>query len=132
MFKNYLKIAWRSLLRNKGLAFINIFGLAIGMAFALFISLWIQYETSFASIANLWILLSREFVLLMTLSGLIASPLAFWLMHDWLQKYDYRITINGWIFIVAGLVAVIIALFTVSTQAVKAALTNPVKALRKE
>src|SRR4051812_35956196 len=47
MLKNYFKIAWRSLLQNKGLAFINIFGLAIGMAFALLIGLWIQYETSF-------------------------------------------------------------------------------------
>src|SRR5688500_1605167 len=47
MLRNYFKIAWRSLLQNKGLAFINIFGLAIGMAFALLIGLWIQYETSF-------------------------------------------------------------------------------------
>src|SRR5688572_4676683 len=47
MFKNYFKTAWRSLLQNKGLAFLNIFGLAIGMAFALLIGLWIQHETSF-------------------------------------------------------------------------------------
>ena len=47
MLKNYFKIAWRNLLRNKGLSFINIFGLAIGMAFAMLIGLWIQYETSF-------------------------------------------------------------------------------------
>ena len=47
MFKNYFTVAWRNLLRNKGLSFINIFGLAIGMAFAMLIGLWIQYETSF-------------------------------------------------------------------------------------
>ena len=47
MFRNYFKIAWRSMIQNKGLAFINIFGLAIGMAFAILIGLWIKYETSF-------------------------------------------------------------------------------------
>ncbi|HEX6426501.1 MAG TPA: ABC transporter permease [Niastella sp.] len=85
-----------------------------------------------ASVANLWMLLSKEFVLLVILSSLIASPLALWLMHNWLQKYDYRISINGWVFAIAGLLAVIIALGTVSAQAVKAALANPVKALRSE
>ena len=85
-----------------------------------------------ASVANLWMLLSKEFVILVILSSLIASPLALWLMHDWLQKYDYRISINGWVFAVAGLLAVIIALGTVSAQAIKAAVANPVKALRNE
>ena len=85
-----------------------------------------------ASVANLWMLLSKEFVILVILACLIASPLAFWLMHNWLQKYDYRISINSWVFAIAGLLAVIIALFTVSAQAVKAALANPVKALRTE
>jgi ABC-type antimicrobial peptide transport system permease subunit len=85
-----------------------------------------------ASIANLWMLLSKEFVILVMVAGLIASPLALWLMHNWLQKYDYRIAINGWIFAIAILAAVIIALFTVSAQAIKAALLNPVKSLRTE
>jgi ABC-type antimicrobial peptide transport system permease subunit len=85
-----------------------------------------------ASVTNLWILLSKEFVWLVLLAGIIASPLAFWLMHDWLQKYDYRISIHGWVFVLAGLLAVLIALFTVSTQAIKAALTNPVRSLRTE
>jgi ABC-type antimicrobial peptide transport system permease subunit len=85
-----------------------------------------------ASVANLWMLLSKEFVLLVLLSSLIASPMALWLMQNWLQKYDYRISINGWVFAIAGLLAVIIALFTVSAQAVKAALANPVKSLRNE
>lgn len=85
-----------------------------------------------ASIANLWMLLSGEFVLLVIIAGLIASPLAYWLMHNWLQQYNYRINIQVWVFVIAGLLAVLIALLTVSTQAVKAALTNPVKALRTE
>jgi ABC-type antimicrobial peptide transport system permease subunit len=85
-----------------------------------------------ASVANLWMLLSKEFVLLVLLACIIASPLAFWIMNDWLQKYDYRISIEGWVFALAGLLAVLIALVTVSTQAVKAALANPVKSLRTE
>jgi ABC-type antimicrobial peptide transport system permease subunit len=85
-----------------------------------------------ASVTNLWMMQSKEFVLLVMLSGLIASPLSFWLMHDWLQKYEYRITIDAWIFALAGSMAVIIALFTVSIQAVKAALANPVNSLRNE
>ena len=85
-----------------------------------------------ASVTNLWMLLSKEFVLLVFLAALIASPLAFWLMHDWLLKYNYRINIQGWVFVLAGLLAVIITVFTVSTQAIKAALANPVKALRNE
>ncbi|HEY1202948.1 MAG TPA: ABC transporter permease, partial [Niastella sp.] len=63
-----------------------------------------------ASVANLWMLQSKEFLLLVMLAGVIASPLAFWLMHDWLQKYDYRITIKGWVFALAGSTAVMIAL----------------------
>ena len=85
-----------------------------------------------ASVTNLWMMQSKEFVLLVILAGLIASPLSFWLMHNWLQKYEYRIAIDGCIFALAGSIAVIIALFTVSTQAVKAALANPVNSLRNE
>ncbi|WP_205510936.1 ABC transporter permease [Longitalea arenae] len=85
-----------------------------------------------ASVANLWLLLSGEFVLLVIIAGLIASPLAFWLMQDWLQQYNYRISIQGWVFVLAGFLAVLIALFTVSTQAIKAALADPVKSLRSE
>ena len=85
-----------------------------------------------AGVANIWMLLSKEFVVLVLVAAVIASPLALWLMNDWLQKYDYRIAINGWVFVIAGLLALLIALFTVSSQAIKAALSNPVKALRSE
>jgi len=57
---------------------------------------------------------------------------AWWMMHNWLQDYDYRINISLWIFIAAGLLAILIALLTVSFQAIKAALSNPVKSLRTE
>ena len=85
-----------------------------------------------ASVANLWMLLSKEFVWLVLVGCSIASPLAFWLMKDWLQKYDYRIDISWWVFVLAGLLAFVIALLTVSTQAIKAAIANPVKSLRME
>jgi putative ABC transport system permease protein len=85
-----------------------------------------------ASVQSITGLLSREFLFLVGISCLIAFPIAWWLMHDWLQSYKYRIQISWWIFIDAGLLAILIALFTVSFQAVKAAVANPVKNLRTE
>jgi putative ABC transport system permease protein len=85
-----------------------------------------------ASVANLWLLLSKEFVVLVLVACVIASPLAFWLMSGWLEKYDYRISISVWMFVIAGILALLIALVTVSTQAIKAAIANPVKSLRTE
>jgi putative ABC transport system permease protein len=85
-----------------------------------------------ASLVNLWALLSKEFVWLVIIGCLIASPVAFLLMNNWLQGYEYRISIHWWVFLAAGVVALMIALITVSTQAVKAAVANPVKSLRSE
>jgi ABC-type antimicrobial peptide transport system permease subunit len=85
-----------------------------------------------ASVAGLAGLLSKDFLKLVIISCLVAFPIAFWIMHNWLQGYDYRITIQWWIFALAGLAAVLIAVITVSFQAVKAALMNPVKTLRSE
>jgi putative ABC transport system permease protein len=85
-----------------------------------------------ASLVNLWTLLSKEFVMLVLIGCVIASPIAFLLMNDWLQSYDYRISIKWWVFVVAAIVALVIALLTVSTQAVKAAVSNPVTSLRSE
>jgi len=85
-----------------------------------------------ASVANLWLLLSREFVLLVILAAVIASPLALWIMQHWLAQYDYRIGISWWVFVLAGVVSLLIALTTVSYQSVKAALINPVTSLRSE
>src|SRR5687767_14720306 len=110
---------------------LGLFGLAAFMAERRVKEIGIRKVLG-ASMTNLWMLLSKEFVLLVLTAGIIASPLAYWLMHDWLQQYDYRIHISGWIFAIAGLLALIIAVCTVSTQAIKAALANPVKSLRTE
>lgn len=110
---------------------LGLFGLAMFMAERRTKEIGIRKVLG-ASLANLWMLLSKEFVWLVLAGCLIASPLAFLLMKEWLQHYDYRIDISWWIFIIAGLVAVVIALLTVSTQAVRAAVVNPVKSLRTE
>ncbi|MDN3581527.1 ABC transporter permease [Mucilaginibacter flavus] len=85
-----------------------------------------------ASIVNLWRLLSAEFVLLVTISLLIAVPVAYYFMNGWLQQYQYKEGITWWIFAFAGIGAIAITLATVSFQAIKAALANPVKSLRSE
>ena len=85
-----------------------------------------------ASTVNLWRLLSKEFVVLVTISLLIATPIAWYCMHNWLQNYQYRTAIVWWIFVVTGMGAVVITLLTVSYQAIRAALANPVKSLRSE
>jgi putative ABC transport system permease protein len=70
--------------------------------------------------------------MLVIIAFILASPAAWYFMNQWLQDFAYRIQINWWIFLLAGTIAVIIALLTISTQAVKAAIANPVKALRSE
>jgi ABC-type antimicrobial peptide transport system permease subunit len=85
-----------------------------------------------ASVFNLWQMLSKEFALLVIISCFIAIPLAWYYLHQWLLHYDYRTPISFWIFILSGAGAFIVTLITVSIQAVKAALANPVKALRTE
>jgi putative ABC transport system permease protein len=110
---------------------LGLFGLAAFMAERRVKEIGIRKVLG-ASVANLWILLSGEFVLLVAVAALIASPLAFWLMKDWLEKYDYRIDISVWVFVSAGIAALVIALITVSAQAIRAAVANPVKSLRTE
>ncbi len=85
-----------------------------------------------ATVANLWQLLSKDFVVLVIISCLIAAPIAYYFMNNWLQKYTYRTEISWWIFVVAGGGALLITLLTVSYQAIKAAVANPVKSLRTE
>jgi ABC-type antimicrobial peptide transport system permease subunit len=85
-----------------------------------------------ASIAQVWLMLSTDFVLLVFISCLIASPIAWYFLHGWLQKYDYRIDIGPGVFVLSAIAAVVITLFTISFQAIKAALANPVKSLRSE
>ncbi|HUP11496.1 MAG TPA: FtsX-like permease family protein, partial [Niastella sp.] len=85
-----------------------------------------------ASVTGIVGLLSKDFVKLVLVALLIASPLAWYFMDNWLQDFAYRININWWVFLIAGLIAVVIALLTVSFQAIKAAIANPVKSLRTE
>ena len=85
-----------------------------------------------AGVFSLWGLLSREFVYLVGLALVIALPLAYLFMHSWLQHYVYRTGLSWWMFAAAGFGAIGIALLTVSYQSVKAALMNPVRALRSE
>ena len=85
-----------------------------------------------ASVASITNLLAKEFLILVLIAFVVASPIAWLAMNKWLQNYAYRIHISGWVFLITGLIAVIIALLTVSFQAIKAAIANPVKSLRTE
>jgi putative ABC transport system permease protein len=85
-----------------------------------------------ASVTNLWRMLSKDFVVLVIVSCLISIPLAWYELNDWLKEYEYRTEISWWIFALSGFAALVITLLTVSFQAIKAALMNPVKSLRSE
>ncbi|MGB5982347.1 MAG: ABC transporter permease [Nonlabens sp.] len=85
-----------------------------------------------ASIANLWLLLSRDFIILVGISILISAPIAYYFMSGWIERFTYRTDISAAIFIAAGLGAILITIITVSFQSVKAALSNPVDSLRSE
>jgi putative ABC transport system permease protein len=85
-----------------------------------------------ASVSQLWVLLTKDFIVLVLISCLIASPIALYFLQHWLLNYDYRITIGPWVFIAAAAGALIITLITISFQAIRAALANPVESLRNE
>ncbi|WP_245588146.1 ABC transporter permease [Algoriphagus terrigena] len=85
-----------------------------------------------ASVANLWSMLSKDFVLLVVISSLISIPIAYHYLSSWLENYEYRTSISWWIFAVTGFGAVLITLMTISYQSLKAALMNPVRSLRSE
>ncbi|HOA38809.1 MAG TPA: FtsX-like permease family protein, partial [Flavihumibacter sp.] len=110
---------------------LGLFGLATLTAFQRTKEIGIR-KVMGASVSGIVRLLSTEFLLLVFLSVIIATPIAWWLMNKWLADYAYRIDITWWIFVVAALAAGTIALLTVSYQSIKAALANPVKSLRTE
>jgi putative ABC transport system permease protein len=85
-----------------------------------------------ATVSNITTMLSKDFLKLVILAAVIAFPLAWWVMHNWLQDFAYRTSISWWVFIMAGVVAALIAIVTVSFQTIKAAIMNPVKSLRTE
>ena len=168
MLKNYFQIAYRNFFKNKVFSIINILGLAVGMAVAILIGLWIWDEMSFnhyhsnhkrlgeivsietfngvtnseeyssvpiaAALRNNYSDEIKEVSVtkLVFISCLIASPIAWYYLHKWLQQYDFRITISYWVFIIVGAGTLVIALLTISIQIPKAALKNPVDQLRAE
>jgi putative ABC transport system permease protein len=85
-----------------------------------------------AKVGSLFGLLSREFLLLVLIAFLVASPLAWWAMYKWLQNFAYHVAVQWWVFLLAGAMALLIALMTVSFQALKVAVANPVKSLRAD
>lgn len=85
-----------------------------------------------ASVTNITTLLSKDFVRMVIIAILIASPIAWWVMKAWLDNFAYRTPVNWWIFVIAGIIAVGIALLTVSFQPIKAAIENPVENMRSE
>jgi putative ABC transport system permease protein len=85
-----------------------------------------------AGATNIAFMVSKDFVILIIIALFIASPVAWYFMNEWLETFAYRINISGWVFLLAGISAVTIALITIAYQAVKASLANPVKSLRIE
>ncbi|RYU97578.1 ABC transporter permease [Emticicia agri] len=85
-----------------------------------------------ASVTNLWQMLSKDFVLLVIISCLIAAPIGYYFMNNWLEKYTYHTELSWWVFAAAGAGALMLTLLTVSYQAIKAALMNPVKSLKTD
>jgi len=110
---------------------LGLFGLATYMAENRIKEIGIRKVLG-ASVSGIATLLSKDFVKLVIISIVIASPLAFWSMSKWLSGYAYRIHISIWIFLIAGAIAIVISLLTVSYQAIKTAIANPVKSLRTE
>ena len=85
-----------------------------------------------ASVQGITSLISKDFIKLVFIGIIIASPIAYYFMNKWLADFAYRIDIEWWVFVLAGVIAVGIALFTISFQSIKAAVANPVKSLRSE
>ena len=110
---------------------LGLFGLATYMAEARIKEIGVRKVLG-ASVTSVTVLLSKDFVKLVIISLTIASPVAWFAMSKWLESYAYRINISSFVFIASGLLAIVIALLTVSFQAIKAAIANPVKSLRTE
>lgn len=110
---------------------LGLFGLAAYMAEVRTKEIGIRKVLG-ASVTQVWTLLTKDFILLVLVSCLIACPLALYFLQNWLQKYDYRITIGPWVFIIAAAAAIVITILTISFQAIRSATANPVKSLRTE
>lgn len=113
------------------IAALGLFGLATFMAVRRTKEIGVRKVLG-ASVQNIALLLSKDFIKLVVLAIVIASPIAWWVANQWLQNFAYRIKVEWWMLAVAGLLVLVIALLTVSFQAIKTAITNPVKSLRTE
>ena len=113
------------------LSCLGLYGLASFMALQRIKEVGIRKVLG-ATAGNIVYLFSKEFIILIAIAFVIATPIAWYYMHQWLEDYVYRISISWWLFAAGGLVAIIIALATISFQAVKAAVANQVKSLRTE
>jgi len=114
-----------------GISCLGLFGLASFMAEQRTKEIGLRKVLG-ASVFAVWRLLSKDFVYLVLVSCLIAAPLTYWLMHNWLQNFQYRATISAWIFVIACFGSLLITICVVSYQSIKAALANPIKSLRTE
>ena len=85
-----------------------------------------------AAPGNIMIILSKDFIVLVTIASIIGFPIAWWAMHKWLESFAYRVEMSWWIFPLAGFIAAIIAMLTISYQAIKAAFVNPLISLKTE
>ncbi|HKH61977.1 MAG TPA: ABC transporter permease [Flavitalea sp.] len=134
LFEKEKQAAWLmtvSMIITIFISCMGLFGLAMFMAQTRTKEIGIRKVLG-ASVANITGMLSRDFAKLVMLSIVIASPIAWYLMHEWLQDFAYRTRISFWVFFIAGMAALLIALITVSFQAIKAAIANPVQSLRTE
>ncbi|HLO37803.1 MAG TPA: FtsX-like permease family protein, partial [Lacibacter sp.] len=113
------------------IACLGLFGLATYMAEQRTKEIGIRKVLG-ASVSGIVQMLSKDFVKLVLIACVFAIPLAWWGTSEWLQNFAYRVSIGWWVFAAAAVIALIIAVLTVSSQAVKAALSNPVKSLRTE
>ena len=114
-----------------GIACLGLFGLASFMAQQRTKEIGVRKVLG-ASVGSIVVLLSKEFTILVLVAFVVAVPLAYVAMDRWLQDFAYRVDVPWWIFVVAGLAALVIAWLTVSYQSIKSALTNPVESLRYE
>ncbi|AXY74889.1 ABC transporter permease [Paraflavitalea soli] len=123
----FLSVAFMTIL----IACLGLFGLATYAAEQRIKEIGIRKVLG-ASVSSIISMLSKDFLKLVLVAAVIAFPIAAWAMHQWLQDFAYQVGLQWWVFLVAGGAALFIALFTVSFQAIKAALSNPVKSLRSE
>lgn len=167
MLKNYFKIAWRNLVRQKAFSLINVLGLSVGLACCLILLAFVKHEKSYDAPLTLMISylgllglsiftaeskrkeigirrvlgasaltivnkLTSEFLILISVSLLIALPLGYYLMQEWLSHFAYQVPISIWFFLLSAAISVILTYSTVSIQSLKTALSNPIDAIKNE